>query len=809
MTWVGVLGLLLASLPVVAPAYARNAVTLTASADAVVGKPVTLTARVLPKRKGRTVVFQRSVDGRWKKIGTATTNRRGAARIKKTFTTAGRVTVRSIAQAHRGSKPTRDTTRFRVRRRPPIEQGGLAIEAPAQVEQGTQFDVRFVLAGPLSDATLTVAAPASGVQVMPPDDVAIDPDTHQGTVTVGDLAATATRTVTVRWQAPSVLDSLLFEASLAASGGTVTDEATVAVVGSGGGGGILFGPGLEAMTESRSAPMTPEMLFLFCWPLPSVAVPTYDVALGEAKTWLAGQIVAAYADDWNNHISQQDPELLDDAVGIAVAAGRPAAALAAALRAHELEPDNPLHLSNAAAAANMLEQPDWGVAFATQAGLATGPTPSVGVRQEAVRLTNLGHAWALMSQWGPAENALRAALAIDGQSQGVHAELAMVLGCQSKKDEALPHLRRSMRTSDAPDPIQDPPERGTSRFSNLDTSDLFTMTSGVTQDLGLPYLPPTMGEFVALARPVHGGNGYYWDDYWRSHDRLMELIDRRHVLEEDLREAQKAQQPVMVRRTDDLLRRVSAWYDQDLIDARTDLVEKSDALWGLNNCGGQHLTHPLCAVDGWQSSCAEDQAIFDSYEIRMEAYLSELMEYHTVAGNHYSDVQGLISDPIAHELAAVRAETEFAGLVSGVVQNLASMSNGLAQFNDSDVPDVDDVKKYCEGFESAPPPDPTVTDRQPAPFCTKDSLESKVNLTLNFEIVTFETSCENGASRCRSTCAGCRPSRSTKCPTPTTGPRSWSESRLASTTPASSPRSTSRPTARARSRTSAGRWGPS
>lgn len=726
----------LVALVVMSPAaHAANSVRLVAPATATVGKAVTLTARVQPDRAGRPVVFERRTNRGWVSLGTDETNAAGVASVRVIFRSPGRTTVRATAKAHRGNPARTDTAVVDVRR-PPAPF--VRITAPETVESGDEFDITIAAGDQnqdLEDAQLKLVAPIEGEQVVPPDDLVVADGTRRGTLTIATQPAGEARLVPVRWKAPLVPTTLVFQVGLVVGSRTKSALASVEVVPSA--GGLVFGGGLQAAGEERDAPLDAEGLFMFCMPVvPAPAVPGFADALTAARAWITSQTTGDN-DEWAAIMADDDVERLDEVAMIALQARKHAAALAALLRAHELDPTDGTHLSNAAAVASMVKHPEWAVAFARRAGQA-GPSPAVGVRQEAVRLVNLGHAHAMLQQWADAEAALRQAVAVDPASQQVRGELASVLACQGKKEAALPEYRRSLRTDDGQDPIEDPDEGNDApRWSALDTSDLFDLSGGVEQEITLPSMPASWEEFAALSRPINGGTGYYKDESDAAFDRSFELYDRRNQLEAQLQGQDL--QPVQRRRTQDILNRINTHRDSELIDARDAYLEDFNNLFHLNSCDGMFTAHPFCAVDGLDDSCSLSRAIFNEYERRMETYLNGLDEYHAVVAKHFSGLQALLSNPVAHELAGVRAELHFQGILTGLLNNLWPAADQFAHYLDVS----NDDETTCGS--PTPPGDepPTVkAERTAAELCGEDSLASRLSLNLDIAGVSVAISCE-------------------------------------------------------------------
>lgn len=709
-----------------------------------IGEPVGVPVAVGPADASRRVWLERNDSGTWVRISDAVlTNTDGEATPTLTSTRIGnddyRVTVAATRDYRKGSSGavTRETRNQAT--------GQLTVSAPATVVTGDQFDMFFdVAAGPegMTDAVLTVRVPTTGSHITPPDELVPDPANETAVLDLGDLPAEAERRVTLRWEAPGTPGFLQVAADLAAVGVAESASESVEVVPEVG-GGFVFGAGLESTTESRDAPKHPDQIFGFCMgstPPSTAAVPSFAAAREEVRTFLDAQMADRPTAAWEALAAQNDSDLLDDAAGVAFADQRYAGALAASLRAYELDPGDAVHLSNAAAAANLLDRPEWAIAFATEAARA-GPAQSTGVRQEAVRLVNLGHAWALKRQFGNALAALRQAAAVDPKSQAVQAELGAVLACQGDPAGALPHIRRSLRTDDAPDPIVDEFEDESMRRSRIDSSTVFDLSEGVEQELVLPYLPATWGELAGSARALFDGSNYYERENEALKQRSFDLADKKQQLETQLRVAQANDSPAQVRRTESILSRIGTHADQDLIEARETFAEVAADTFGPNSCDGMFTSHPFCAVDGSSYSCANSLAVFNEYERRMEAHLSALATYHDAAAQHFSGLQAQLSDPVAHELAGVIAEQEFVVHVWAVTSNLRQTADLFHHYNE-DWQDKEAEDPPCETVASTADLREVETARTAAPLCGPDSVASELDLNLDFDVVSVQVSCE-------------------------------------------------------------------
>lgn len=706
-----------------------------------VGEEVGVPVRIGPAAAGRRVWLERLESGSWVRIADpVATSAQGIAVPRWTPTRVSTGTYRARVAAstthHDGSSGAV------VREITEAGSGLLLLEAPEIVETGDEFDIHFDIATaeqPVSNAVLAVRAPATGEQVTPPDELDVDPITRTAELALGDLPADTTRRVTLRWAAPATPGLLQVEGSL-----TAAEIESEQVVGSievvAGSSGFVFGGGLQSTHESRDAPGHADQIFAFCFgsgPPSSAAVPSFAVALAEAKEYLA-QAIVGDAQAWEEVAAQDNPEVFDDVAAMALSDLRYDAVLAASLRAYELDPADGLWLSNAAAAANLLERPEWAIAFATEAAGQGGV--SVGVRQEAARLVNLGHAWALKLDYAKAIAALEQARQIDSASQVVRAELGAVLACAGDKNAALPHIRRSLRTDDTGDPIEDVSGEPNTRRTRIDTSTLYDLSGGVDQTLTLPYVPASWSELAGRSR-FYDGNSYYNREYEDGKQRTLDLILRAAALEQQLSEKRQSWSPARAKLTDDILRRIGTAYDRELIDARAAYLEVAEGVIRPNDCNGMFAAHPYCG-DQSDNSCSLSQSLFNEWERGIEAQSEALTEFHDVAARHFSGLQALLSDPVAHELAGIRAELEFRTEIDSMVANMWQTADSLAIYNEEyddrgpDDPPCTDV--------STPALDPPVdSERAPAGLCAPGSIVSELNLTLDLGPVTVAINCEN------------------------------------------------------------------
>jgi tetratricopeptide (TPR) repeat protein len=180
---------------------------------------------------------------------------------------------------------------------------------------------------------------------------------------------------------------------------------------------------------------------------------TVDAAVASADAFLEAKAPAAM-DAFEASAEYGDPLALQEAAGAAIVQDAPAAALAALLRAHELEPAEASHLVNAAPIAAGLGMPAQALAFLDEARrLDDSDLPAMGISRHAVALANRGQALALLGRYGEAERALKAALQAEPLLTEAQGSLAVVELCGKQDPDAATDRVRLAATRQGPRPL--------------------------------------------------------------------------------------------------------------------------------------------------------------------------------------------------------------------------------------------------------------------------------------------------------------------------------------------------------------------
>ena len=168
---------------------------------------------------------------------------------------------------------------------------------------------------------------------------------------------------------------------------------------------------------------------------------TLPAALASVHAFLAeqapnGQALFAATAAYNDATRAQQ------AAGGAITMGRPGAALAALVRAHELEPWQASHLVNAAAVASSVGLPSEALAMLDAAERLDDPDrPAMGIGRHAVALNNRGAALAMLGRLSEADRVLAAAAAAEPLLSEANTSRAATTLCAQGPEAAAKFLR--------------------------------------------------------------------------------------------------------------------------------------------------------------------------------------------------------------------------------------------------------------------------------------------------------------------------------------------------------------------------------
>lgn len=162
-------------------------------------------------------------------------------------------------------------------------------------------------------------------------------------------------------------------------------------------------------------------------------------------------------------------------------------ALAAFLAAHQNDPQNPVHLVNAAGVAGLIGLPNEALAMLDAADALGGDFGSpMGINGRAVALNNRGFALSQLGQWSQAQPILSNAMSMEPLLAEARTNLGIAKFCQGNTSDGEKNIRAGLRRS---------PE-------DLRYDQIFDLSAGVTPNL--PHLP-----YPAIADQLEAYQTFY------------------------------------------------------------------------------------------------------------------------------------------------------------------------------------------------------------------------------------------------------------------------------------------------------------
>ena len=169
-------------------------------------------------------------------------------------------------------------------------------------------------------------------------------------------------------------------------------------------------------------------------------LPTFAEALSRARAFLVERASREALAAFNASPEAKKADRAALAAGRALVARKPLAALAALLRAHELEPRNATHLANLAAVLSLIGMPAEALGILDSDPVRTARIASpLGIGGRAGVLSTRGHSLIQLGQAREAETVLRQAVSMSPKSSEASSNLAFALWMQDdpkKKEEA-------------------------------------------------------------------------------------------------------------------------------------------------------------------------------------------------------------------------------------------------------------------------------------------------------------------------------------------------------------------------------------
>src|SRR5688572_774222 len=195
---------------------------------------------------------------------------------------------------------------------------------------------------------------------------------------------------------------------------------------------------------------------IWCRPTERDKMPSLDAAMDSVKRKLSEKSGSDGYAAFKRSAEYKSAAGSERAAGAAFAVGQPGAALAAMVRAHELQPQETSHVVNAAALATAVGMPSEALAMLDAApALTDKDRPAMGISRQAVLLENRAHALAALGRFGEAETAANAAAGIDPfltEAQGTAGVAALCAG----KAAGVPRIHKARKRQPDKPPTDEP-----------------------------------------------------------------------------------------------------------------------------------------------------------------------------------------------------------------------------------------------------------------------------------------------------------------------------------------------------------------
>ncbi|HEX8101574.1 MAG TPA: hypothetical protein VF533_03105 [Solirubrobacteraceae bacterium] len=395
----------------------------------------------------------------------------------------------------------------------------------------------------------------------------------------------------------------------------------------------------------------------FCAPTPDSGARTVDEALASIRAYVNAKAGPEAMAQFAASPEYADADKAETAAAAAVATKRPSAALAALVRAHELEPAESSHLVNLAAIASSVGLPSEALAVLDGADRLDDPdVPAMGISRHAVALANRGQALALLGRHAEAGRAADAALRAEPLLSEAAATKGLASLCAEGAKAAVPHVRKS-RT-----------RQGRRRL------DVSGGRETRLRDIELPGFTKQ----AATMKP------YYASESDREHQQIADMNVRRDALAKNVRDKRDGWTRAQRNRyfgTFDQLHRVSEHPDiaakeaevQRLLDLAWD-TERD--FWG-NGDTDDYRYHELsedCSGADDFTRCMRESC-GPALNIAHQTWLDQMQDAYAAAQVHvgayskrYSGIAAHLADPDAFGEAMIGVEDQELGSYASFVQ---------------------------------------------------------------------------------------------------------------------------------------------
>lgn len=366
--------------------------------------------------------------------------------------------------------------------------------------------------------------------------------------------------------------------------------------------------------------------------------------------------------------------------------GSPGLAMAALLRAHQLEPTNGRHLLNAAAIATSISLPNEALAFLDAAVGRTFLRPAAGIPHQATAMVVRGNALIMLGKYAAAEPLFSQAKQMAPILTEPDVGLATIAACKGQDALAVRYLRRSRIVSDEPVPTTPPVEDPERPEPEVD------ITRGKPMPLRQLPLPGTPAQGVAM-NDVYDGiqDGFSGEIQARNNEEAQ--------IDQHLRETDEARTRAEIDRRDSIFVMIYRTHlEGDVEAAREAYEDKVDELVEMKEefFGGgtgevpytydvlAEAAHDACRGSG-QPNCflvEMNRTCRPKLNLAHQAYLDGLEELQAL-GNTYlttwskreSGLAANLIDEEAHRKALLTIEGSEMAIYASIVQQAGAWTH--------------------------------------------------------------------------------------------------------------------------------------
>ncbi|WP_139977249.1 CARDB domain-containing protein [Nocardioides litoris] len=370
-----------------------------------------------------------------------------------------------------------------------------------------------------------------------------------------------------------------------------------------------------------------------------------------------------------------DPLALQELAATGVAEGVPGLALAALLRAAELEPTIATHLVNAAALATTLGLPNEAIALLDAAVGRTARTPALGVPVPVVAATVRGQALVMTGRLEEARRWFTAVRAAAPMLTEADTGLATVEACAGSTARAERLVQRSrVRTHETSTPDQVPTE--------VDPAAHVDLRAGRATDVRVLPLAQSPAQAVAMHGTYHGVTATYTEELRASEAALDAALARLDEVDADSSLAERVRRASLIELGQTISTPDAARLEQRVEHERSQLDVIWDEFWGggFEGTFGTIVRDSQVACAGAPGGC-EMQYVNDHCRPALAAshrrWVAQMVRLQAAADDQLRDLS-LVRSSVAANLAEPAAHAVVVLHIAQLERDLHVMMAGEA-----------------------------------------------------------------------------------------------------------------------------------